>query len=264
MITRRMAVVGAGAAAVLMAGGVAGAAVMASGPVDGNGVIHGCYTNAEVNGSHVFVLQDASATCPKGTTAVSWNEQGQPGAAGPAGAVGPSGAVGATGPAGAQGPQGVAGATGAVGPSGPAGPQGPPGPTVTVTVTASPSPTTPTPTPTTPTPTPTSTLTATPNNTADNPVPLGSLNCGQEVSDSGVSVGSSNGWYTVTLNCSGGNLVLNLSGADVMDVYEGNVTEEIAAGQTQVTLSTLDIYWIRVYEGNSGADGSFNLQAAVT
>ena len=37
--------------------------------------------NAELNGSHVFVLQDAGTSCPKGTTAISWNAQGPTGTA---------------------------------------------------------------------------------------------------------------------------------------------------------------------------------------
>lgn len=102
-ITGRAAVV-VGAVLVLLGGGAAIAAT-ASSPVS-SGVIDGCYTNAEVNGSHVIVLQDAGTGCPKGTTAVSWNEQG---------------AAGATGP---QGPAGATGATGAQGPAGPAGPAG--------------------------------------------------------------------------------------------------------------------------------------------
>jgi hypothetical protein len=92
-------------------GGTALAAVASSGPVSG-GVVSGCYTNGAVNGSHALVLQDAYTSCPKGTTAVSWNEQGPPGATGPAGATG------ATGAAGAAGPPGAAGTTGAAGPAG--------------------------------------------------------------------------------------------------------------------------------------------------
>lgn len=88
----------------------AGAAV--AGPIDGNGVIHGCYTNKALNGSHVVVLQDSSTNCPNGTTDVQWNQQG------PAGPVGPQG------PQGLQGPQGAKGDTGAPGAQGPPGPTG--------------------------------------------------------------------------------------------------------------------------------------------
>ena len=111
MNVRRVIITGATALA-LVAGGTAAGAAIASGPVSSSGVIDGCYTNAEVNGSHVFVLQDQGTACPKGTTAVSWNQTGP---------VGPTGATGPTGPA------GPAGATGPAGPAGPAGPTGPAG-----------------------------------------------------------------------------------------------------------------------------------------
>jgi hypothetical protein len=112
----RTALLAAGFAMALVAGGgTALAAVASSGPVSSGGVITGCFTNAEINGSHVLVLQDAGTNCPKGTTAVSWNEQG------PAGATGAVGAAGAQGPAGPAGPAGAAGATGPPGPAGPAG-----------------------------------------------------------------------------------------------------------------------------------------------
>jgi Collagen triple helix repeat (20 copies) len=77
--------------------------------------------------------------CTQLETQITWNQKGQPGAAGPQGAAGPSGATGPAGPQGpkgdagpqgAQGPQGetgAAGPAGADGPQGPAGPQGPPG-----------------------------------------------------------------------------------------------------------------------------------------
>ena len=102
--------------ALLTGGGAAGAAIVAAGPIDGSGIIHGCYTSSALDGSHFFVLQNAGSACPRGTTAISWNQQGP---AGPAGATGPTGP---TGPAGAQGPQGLTGATGATGAQGPAGP----------------------------------------------------------------------------------------------------------------------------------------------
>src|SRR5580693_1560015 len=80
----------AGATALILAAGsgIATAAVMSSSsPVDSSGVIHGCWTNAEINGTHAFVLQDAGTTCPRGTTAISWNESGPKGPAGAAGTV---------------------------------------------------------------------------------------------------------------------------------------------------------------------------------
>jgi hypothetical protein len=123
----RAAMIGAAAALVLGTGSTAAYATLASGPVDASGVIHGCWTNAAINGTHVFVLQDAGTTCPKGTTAISWNQQGPPGPAGPVGLTGPRGPAGPTGPkgdAGAQGPTGLTGATGSAGPPGPAGADG--------------------------------------------------------------------------------------------------------------------------------------------
>ena len=101
----RAVIIGAAALA-LIAGGTAAGAAIAGGPVDGSGVIHGCFTTQALNGSHVFVLQDAGTNCPKGTTAISWNQAGP---AGPAGPVGPAGATGPQGPPGANGTNGAAG-----------------------------------------------------------------------------------------------------------------------------------------------------------
>ena len=96
--------ISAGTGLALLAGGTAAGAAIAGGPVDGSGMIHGCYTNKAFNGSHVFVLQDAGTTCPNGTTAVEWNQQGQAGPAGPQGPAGNDGAQGPAGPAGPVGP----------------------------------------------------------------------------------------------------------------------------------------------------------------
>lgn len=70
-----LAVVGAFA----LAGGASAAtaaAIAESSPVDSSGVIHGCYTSKASNGSHVFMMQNAGTHCPKGTTAISWNQRG--------------------------------------------------------------------------------------------------------------------------------------------------------------------------------------------
>jgi len=115
----------AAAAMTLLGGGAAAGAAVAVGPVDSSGAIHGCWTNAAIAGSHVFVLQDAGTSCPKGTTAISWNQQGP---AGPTGSPGPAGATGATGPTGPAGP------VGGTGPQGPAGKDG-----ASVTVASEPS-----------------------------------------------------------------------------------------------------------------------------
>ena len=69
--TRGTVTIGAVAALALTGAGLAGAAVARSGPVSPVGVITGCYTNAEIHGSHRFVLQDSGTRCPKRTTAVS-------------------------------------------------------------------------------------------------------------------------------------------------------------------------------------------------
>lgn len=85
-IQSKFVVVGA-ATLVLGAGtGIAAASMRTSpSPVDSSGTVHGCWTNRAVNGSHVFVLQNAGTQCPKGTTAISWNEEGRPGPPGPSG-----------------------------------------------------------------------------------------------------------------------------------------------------------------------------------
>jgi hypothetical protein len=87
--TRSMLISIAAAMALIAGGTAAGAAI--AGPIDGSGVIHGCWTNAAFNGTHVFVLQDAGTTCPRATTAISWNQQGPAGPVGPAGPAGPAG-----------------------------------------------------------------------------------------------------------------------------------------------------------------------------
>lgn len=79
----------------------------------------------------VTTAPDTQLHCRKHDTVISWNQTGQPGAAGAQGPKGDTGATGATGP---QGPKGDTGATGATGPQGPkgdtgaTGPQGPQGP----------------------------------------------------------------------------------------------------------------------------------------
>jgi hypothetical protein len=130
MFSKRAGIISGLVALALTGAGVAGAAIASSGPVS-SGVISGCYTNQALNGSHVFVLQDAGTACPKGTTAISWNQTGPAGAAGPAG---PAGAIGAAGPAGPAGAAGAAGATGNTGMQGPAGPVGPPGASMVTSV----------------------------------------------------------------------------------------------------------------------------------
>jgi hypothetical protein len=111
-IRPRTAVISGVAAMALVGGGTAAGAAISGGPIDASGVIHGCWTNAALKGTHIFVLQDAGTTCPQGTTAISWNQQGQAGPAGNTGPAGPAGAAGAPGPAGAAGAPGLAGQDG--------------------------------------------------------------------------------------------------------------------------------------------------------
>jgi hypothetical protein len=94
MITIGPKVIIAGVATLALGAGtgVAAAAMRTSpSPVDRSGVIHGCWTNSAIHGSHVFELQDVGTNCPKGTTAISWNERGPAGAPGPSGPAGGSG-----------------------------------------------------------------------------------------------------------------------------------------------------------------------------
>src|ERR1700728_4147907 len=106
---RRLAIIGAAVA--LTAGLTTAGMALASGS---GTVIHGCVNDK----THVLKI---AATCGKGETAISWNQQGPPGAQGPQGLPGYDGR---RGPAGPSGPAG----SGAPGPAGSAGPHGPPGP----------------------------------------------------------------------------------------------------------------------------------------
>ncbi len=117
---RKLTLIAGMTAATMAVSGTAGAAISLS-VIDSGGAIHGCVTNAGINGSHALILQDVGTTCPKGTTAISWNQTGPQGQAGPAGPAGPAGKNGQDGAAGAPG------TPGAPGPPGPAGPAGPPG-----------------------------------------------------------------------------------------------------------------------------------------
>ncbi len=123
---KRSAIIAISAASglALLAGGTAAGAAIA-GPVGGDGTIHGCYDV----GGNVKVI-DASATCPKGYTALNWSQTGPKGPAGATGPAGPQGPAGAVGPQGAKGDTGVTGPQGPkgdTGDQGPAGPAGPPG-----------------------------------------------------------------------------------------------------------------------------------------
>jgi len=83
------------AASVITALAVGGVAWAVQSPVDGAGVVHGCYNPS----TGAFKLNVAGGCPAKGdTTPISWNAQGPQGATGPAG---PQGLVGPQGPAGA-------------------------------------------------------------------------------------------------------------------------------------------------------------------
>ncbi|TMC31373.1 MAG: hypothetical protein E6J32_03420 [Chloroflexi bacterium] len=110
------------AAGALALGLLVGGATAAYAAVISDGVIQACYSNVAVNGSHALFLTDS--TCPRGSTAISWNQQGPKGEAGATGAQGPKGDPGATGP---QGDPGAPGSAGPPGPKGDPGIQGPPG-----------------------------------------------------------------------------------------------------------------------------------------
>jgi hypothetical protein len=222
----------AAAAVTLTAGGAAVGATLASSPVDASGVIHGCYSNLDVNGSRAFFLQDAGKNCPSGTTAISWNQAGP---AGPAGLAGPTGAVGPTGPAGATGVPGPAGPTGpagATGAPGAAGPAGPPGPAVTVTAGPGPS----------------------PNNSNENPVVIGLVDCSNSVSETGNNISGTGAWYLIIFN-QNSTCTLNaqLSGntGDQLTVENAEAHQIIGAGNT-VAISDAGEYVIDVYGGTSG------------
>ncbi len=78
-------VVGVGAVATVVQASIGG--------IGGGGVIQGCYDS----GGNVKVV--AALPCPKGYTALQWNQTGPTGGTGPTGASGATGATGPRGPA---------------------------------------------------------------------------------------------------------------------------------------------------------------------
>ena len=78
MRPRRRALVISGAATLLLGGGTAAFATIATSPISG-GVIYGCYKTAATNGSHTLVLQNTGTSCPQGDTAIKWNQRGPKG-----------------------------------------------------------------------------------------------------------------------------------------------------------------------------------------
>ncbi len=132
-LNKRTGLIVAGvAAAAVLAGGSAYGAV-SSIPDSTAGVIHSCYDS----GGNLKVIDTSVTTvCPKGYSALDWNQKGPqgqqgadgpPGVAGATGPPGPQGQQGTDGPPGATGATGPQGATGSIGPAGAQGPQGPAG-----------------------------------------------------------------------------------------------------------------------------------------
>ena len=96
-------------------------------PVDGAGVIHGCYSS----GGSFKVSTTSAPTCPSGYTALNFNQtgpQGPQGIQGVKGDTGAQGIQGLKGDTGAQGIQGLKGDTGATGLAGSNGVNGAVGP----------------------------------------------------------------------------------------------------------------------------------------
>jgi hypothetical protein len=100
---------------VALGGGAAMAAGAIGGVPDASGVIHACYTTS--GGLKPVVLVDSSkvSTCPRGWSALAFNQTGPQGAQGLQGVQGIPGATGATGQQGATGANGAAGASGVSG-----------------------------------------------------------------------------------------------------------------------------------------------------
>ncbi|HZY75367.1 MAG TPA: hypothetical protein VFE40_03545 [Jatrophihabitantaceae bacterium] len=140
-LTRRLVVGGAVVAAVAVAA-AGSTAALASDNTSGD-VYRACLQHNIGALYEVTTDPGEQLHCRRHDTEISWNQTGQPGAAGAqgpkgdtgaTGPQGPKGDTGATGPqgpkgdTGATGPQGPKGDTGATGPAGPAGPAGPVGP----------------------------------------------------------------------------------------------------------------------------------------
>ena len=109
-------------AAVVLAGGVAWAAI----PGDG-GVISGCYLKLG-GGLRVIDTARGQKCLPNLEAQITWNQAGQPGAPGQAGPGGPPGPRGEKGDDGDPGRDGAQGVQGVPGERGQQGEQGPPGP----------------------------------------------------------------------------------------------------------------------------------------
>jgi Collagen triple helix repeat (20 copies) len=100
---KRLSIAVAAVAATTVAG-VGYAAVPGS-----DGTIHACYDNVSGQMRLYDVEDDSPRSCGSKETAVSWNQEGQAGPAGPMGETGPAGPAGSQGPTGPQGEPGVSG-----------------------------------------------------------------------------------------------------------------------------------------------------------
>ncbi len=126
-LSKRASLITAGVVLVLGGGGVA-AWASSAGTIPGpDGVIHGCYLSGKSQ-LKPLSLVESSTPCPKGFTAIDFNQTGPTGPTGATGATGLTGATGPTGATGQTGPQGPQGQPGPQGPQGEAGPQGQTGP----------------------------------------------------------------------------------------------------------------------------------------
>lgn len=102
------------AGAALVGGGMAGGVAL-SAPKGPDGVIHGCYSQTEIDnsGSSPIMVVNVGQACPvEMPLTLDWNAtgpQGPAGPAGPQGLTGPQGPAGSKGDAGAQGPEGAKG-----------------------------------------------------------------------------------------------------------------------------------------------------------
>src|SRR4051812_14804658 len=111
---RRLGLVLSLLALLLLAGGIAAAAIP-----DANGVITGCYDTKLKTGNLRII--DSSKQCLTGETRITWNQRGPAGAAGAPGAPGKQGEQGQQGQQGEQGEQGPPGEQGLPGETGPQG-----------------------------------------------------------------------------------------------------------------------------------------------
>lgn len=71
----------------LIGGGLGVGEAFASIP-DGSGIIHACYENAY---GITTIIDNATQSCPAGSTSITWNQAGPTGATGATGATGPAG-----------------------------------------------------------------------------------------------------------------------------------------------------------------------------